>query len=93
MAHRVIRWRGVPGCPNPMALGVGVALAGVALFYESAQFLPAVTVFVLGIHAMVRFYEEPTLRRMFRSDYVVYCERVNRWFPRLRGAEPDDPTT
>jgi len=73
-----------------MAIGVGVALAGVALFYESAQFLLAIAVFMLGIHAMVRFYEEPTLRRTFGSDYVAYCERVNRWLPRLRGAGPGD---
>ena len=33
--YRVVR--------NPMALGVGAALAGVALFYESAQFLLAVS--------------------------------------------------
>lgn len=83
--YRVVR--------NPMAIGVGVALAGVALFYESAQFLLAVAVFMLGIHAMVRFYEEPTLRRTFGAEYVAYCERVNRWLPRLRGAVPGDPST
>ena len=76
--YRVVR--------NPMALGVGVALAGVALFYESGQFLLAVVVFMLGIHAMVRFYEEPTPRRSFGSDYVAYYKRVNRWIPRLWGA-------
>ena len=75
---------------NPMALGVGVALAGVALFYESAQFLLAVVVFMLAIHAMVRFYEEPTLHRAFGSDYAAYRKRVNRWVPRLRGAGPGD---
>ena len=81
--YRVVR--------NPMALGVGIALAGVALFYQSAQFLMAIVVFMLGIHAMVRFYEEPTLRRTFGSDYVAYCERVNRWVPRLRGTGSGDP--
>lgn len=68
-------------------------MAGVALFYESAQFLLAVVVFMLGIHAMVRFYEEPTLRRTFGSDYVAYCERVNRWIPRRRGTVLTDSGT
>lgn len=81
--YRVVR--------NPMAIGVGVALAGVALFYESVQFLLAVAVFMIGIHLMVMLYEEPTLRRTFGSDYVAYSERVNRWLPRLRGAAPGDP--
>lgn len=81
--YRVVR--------NPMAIGVGVALTGVALYYESAQFFLAVVMFMLGIHLMVRFYEEPTLRRTFGSDYVTYCERVNRWVPRLRGGRPGDP--
>ena len=66
---------------NPMAIGVGIALAGVALYYESGQFLLAVAVFMLGIHAMVKFYEEPTLRRTFGSEYVAYCELVHRWIP------------
>ena len=83
--YRVVR--------NPMAIGVGVALAGVALFYESAQFLLAVAVFMLGIHAMVRVYEEPTLRRTFGADYIAYCDRVKRWVPRRRGAAPGAPST
>ena len=75
---------------NPMALGVGTALAGVALFYASGQFFLAVLVFMVGIDAMVRFYEEPTLRRTFGADYVAYCERANRWIPRLP-REPGSP--
>ena len=69
---------------NPMALGVGLALVGVALYYQSGRFFLAVVVFMLGVHAMVRWYEEPTLRRTFGVDYHHYCERVNRWLPRLR---------
>ncbi len=81
--YRVVR--------NPMAIGVGLALLGVAIFYESTQILIAVTFFMLAIHVMVTQYEEPTLRRTFGSDYVAYCERVNRWLPRLRGAGSGDP--
>ncbi len=68
---------------NPMAVGVALALAGAALFYRSAALLGFTALFVLGIHVMVVWYEEPTLRRMFGEEYEVYCRRVRRWWPRL----------
>jgi protein-S-isoprenylcysteine O-methyltransferase Ste14 len=67
---------------NPMAIGVSLALAGAALFYQSAALLGFTAVFLLGIHVMVVWYEEPTLRRMFGEDYEAYCRRVPRWWPR-----------
>ena len=66
-----------------MAIGVGVALAGLAVFYESAQFLLVVGLLMLGIHAMVVLYEEPTLRRTFGDEYNAYYDRVHRWLPGL----------
>jgi protein-S-isoprenylcysteine O-methyltransferase Ste14 len=38
---------------------------------------------VVGVYLFVRLYEEPTLRRMFGSDYEEYCRNVARWVPRL----------
>ena len=38
---------------------------------------------VLGVNLFVRFYEEPTLRRMFGAQYEEYCVNVRRWIPRL----------
>lgn len=67
---------------NPMAIGIGLALLGVGLFYGSVTFLAFAALFMLVIHAMVTLYEEPTLRRTFGADYVAYCEKVNRWLPR-----------
>jgi protein-S-isoprenylcysteine O-methyltransferase Ste14 len=54
---------------NPMYIGAGFALAGAALYYQSA--------------ALLVVYEEPTLRRMFGNDYEEYCARTGRWWPRL----------
>ena len=36
-----------------------------------------------GIDLFVRFYEEPTLRKMFGADYEEYRRHVRRWLPRL----------
>jgi protein-S-isoprenylcysteine O-methyltransferase Ste14 len=38
-------------------------------------------ILAIGYHLFVRFYEEPTLRRMFGEDYVRYCAEVSRWLP------------
>ncbi len=40
---------------------------------------------ILGVHAFVVFYEEPTLRKKFGTSYEEYCRNVRRWWPRLRG--------
>lgn len=66
---------------NPMAIGAGSALVGVALFYESLSFLMFAGLFILAIHAMVVLYEEPTLQRMFDTEYAAYCAKVSRWLP------------
>jgi protein-S-isoprenylcysteine O-methyltransferase Ste14 len=65
-----------------MAIGAGSALVGVALFYESLSFFLFAGLFMLAIHAFVVLYEEPTLRRMFGTEYVAYCAKVSRWLPR-----------
>ena len=50
---------------------------------------PAAYLFGLGgvglsLYAMARA-EEDFLQRKFGADYVAYCQRVNRFLPRLRG--------
>ena len=68
---------------NPMYLGAGLALAAAALFYESVALLAYTGLFLLATHLFVIWYEGPTLRRMFGSDYDAYCRRVSRWWPRF----------
>ena len=67
---------------NPMYLGAGLALAGAALYYQSAALLAYVSVFLLLTHVLVVSYEEPTLRHAFGEDYDAYCREVRRWWPR-----------
>jgi protein-S-isoprenylcysteine O-methyltransferase Ste14 len=66
---------------NPMYIGAGLTLAGVALFYESLSISIYTCMFFLITHLFVVFYEEPTLRRTFGDEYEVYCRRVRRWRP------------
>jgi len=58
---------------NPMYIGAILALLGAALFYESLPILIYAGVFFLATHLFEVFYEEPTLRRTFGSDYETYC--------------------
>jgi protein-S-isoprenylcysteine O-methyltransferase Ste14 len=64
-----------------MYIGAGLALAGAALFYESATLLGYVALFLLITHLFVVLYEEPTLRRTFGPEYEAYRHRVRRWRP------------
>ncbi len=67
---------------NPMYIGAGFALAGAALFYQSFGLLGYMGVLFLVTHLFVAAYEEPTLRRTFGKEYMEYCERTGRWWPR-----------
>ena len=67
---------------NPMYIGAGLAVVGAALFYQSSALLGYVGVLFLVTHLFVVAYEEPTLRRTFGKDYLAYCERTGRWWPR-----------
>lgn len=67
---------------NPMYIGAALALSGAAIFYRSLPLLGYIGVFLLGAHAFVVRYEEPTLARLFGDDYQAYRARVSRWLPR-----------
>jgi len=38
---------------------------------------------VVIVALFVRFYEEPTLRKMFGAEYEEYCRNVRGWLPRM----------
>ncbi|MCI0435525.1 MAG: isoprenylcysteine carboxylmethyltransferase family protein [Gemmatimonadetes bacterium] len=73
---------------NPMYIGAGLVLIGIALFYRSVPVLAYAALFLIGLHLFVRFYEEPTLKRSFGQAYADYCRDVRRWRPRRRRARP-----
>jgi len=71
---------------NPMYLGFFVGWIGLWVVFGRAS-LPVIAgaaAVVLGVVLFVHFYEEPTLRKMFGSEYQEYCRNVRGWLPRLR---------
>ena len=69
---------------NPMYIGAGTALAGAALFYQSAALVAFAAGFLIVTHLFVVFYEEPTLERTFGAQYADYRNAVPRWMPTWR---------
>jgi protein-S-isoprenylcysteine O-methyltransferase Ste14 len=67
---------------NPMYVGAFLMLIGLALCLHSGTVLMFAVVWVLGVHAVVRLYEEPVLRHTFGAPYEDYCRRVPRWLGR-----------
>jgi protein-S-isoprenylcysteine O-methyltransferase Ste14 len=64
---------------NPMYVGVSSMIAGQGIYYGSSSIAVYLLVVVLFFNLFVRFYEEPTLRRLFGEQYTKYCRRVPRW--------------
>jgi protein-S-isoprenylcysteine O-methyltransferase Ste14 len=69
-----------------MYLGFGLVLIGEAIVFPHITTTMLILTVILwaAVSLFVIVYEEPTLRRLFGSDYEVYCRRVHRWIPRLR---------
>lgn len=68
---------------NPMYAGAGLALAGAALYYRSVALLAYLVALAVVTQLLVVFYEEPTLSRLFGSEYADYRSHVHRWLPRI----------
>jgi protein-S-isoprenylcysteine O-methyltransferase Ste14 len=69
---------------NPMYIGVVAVVLGQALLFGN---LPLVSYgFLLwgAFHLFVIWYEEPTLRKSFDSEYQEFSRNVPRWIPRLK---------
>ena len=74
--HRFVR--------NPMYIGVGLIVGGQAWLFHSLPLAVYLAFMLAAAHLFVLFYEEPTLRKMFGTEYEEYCRNVRRWVPRVR---------
>jgi protein-S-isoprenylcysteine O-methyltransferase Ste14 len=69
---------------NPMYVGFFAGWAGLWVVFGRASrgALAVALVAVVAVVLFVKFYEEPTLRKMFGADYEEYCRNVPRWILR-----------
>ena len=70
---------------NPMYLAVTLIILGEALLLRSTGLLLYWAIWFAAVNLVVRFYEEPGLRRRFGASYDHYAHAVGRWVPRFRG--------
>jgi protein-S-isoprenylcysteine O-methyltransferase Ste14 len=68
---------------NPMYVAVVSTVLGQSLIFGSVRLLEYGGLAWLVAHLFVLFYEEPTLRASFGSEYEAFCAEVPRWIPRL----------
>jgi protein-S-isoprenylcysteine O-methyltransferase Ste14 len=71
---------------NPMYVGFFAGWSGLWAVFGRANLaaLTVACVAVVGVALFVQLYEEPTLRKMFGSEYEEYRKNVPRWLPRMR---------
>jgi protein-S-isoprenylcysteine O-methyltransferase Ste14 len=70
---------------NPMYVGFFAGWMGLWIVFGRANRTALVIVLVAAaaVILFVKFYEEPTLRKMFGANYEEYCRNVPRWIPRM----------
>ncbi len=73
---------------NPIYLAVTSLILGQGLLFGSIRLLLYGAAMWAGVHAFVRVYEEPTLRKSFGLEYEEFSANVPRWIPRLRPWRP-----
>lgn len=72
-------------CRNPLYVGNILMLVGVGILSNSIFYLVVlIPLFLLIYHAIV-LAEEKFLRSKFGSSFELYCKKVNRWLPDLKG--------
>jgi protein-S-isoprenylcysteine O-methyltransferase Ste14 len=74
---------------NPMITGVLVFLLAEAMFFRSWPIAVWMFLFFMGNSVYFPLIEEKGLEKRFGDAYVVYCQNVPRWIPRLKPWRPD----
>lgn len=69
---------------NPMYWAVALVMFGEAAVFHSWRLAEWAAGFLVAASLFVLFVEEPSLKKKFGDDYETYCQKVSRWFPRLR---------
>jgi len=70
---------------NPQYVGVVLVVLGEALLTGMVVLFGYAALMAVGYYLFVRYYEEPTLTRLFGEPYARYRQAVPRWLPRRPG--------
>jgi protein-S-isoprenylcysteine O-methyltransferase Ste14 len=71
-------------CRNPLYLGTFLTLIGFSLYLESLTFAAGCILAAIFYLSVTVLAEEATLREKFGQPFIDYCEKVPRFWPRLR---------
>ena len=72
-------------CRNPLYVGNILMLLGVGILANSVVYVAIVIPIFLFVYQAIVLAEENFLRGKFGTGFDVYCSKVNRWFPNLKG--------
>ncbi|MET0394371.1 MAG: isoprenylcysteine carboxylmethyltransferase family protein [Chitinophagaceae bacterium] len=72
-------------CRNPLYVGNILMLLGVGILANSLVYVAIVIPIFLFVYQAIVLAEENFLRGKFGPGYDRYCEKVNRWWPSLKG--------
>jgi protein-S-isoprenylcysteine O-methyltransferase Ste14 len=73
---------------NPQYVGVVLVFLGEALLTGMVVLFGYAALMAIGYYLFVRYYEEPTLGRLFGEPYARYRQAVPRWLPRWPSDQP-----
>jgi protein-S-isoprenylcysteine O-methyltransferase Ste14 len=68
---------------NPMYVAVEITILGQGLIFGNLWLLAYGGLVFLLFHLFVLFYEEPTLKATYGSEYESFCAQVPRWIPHV----------
>jgi protein-S-isoprenylcysteine O-methyltransferase Ste14 len=72
-------------CRNPLYVGNILMLLGVGILANSLVYVAIVIPIFLFVYQAIVLAEENFLRGKFGPGYDLYCGKVNRWWPSLKG--------
>ncbi|WP_310397322.1 isoprenylcysteine carboxylmethyltransferase family protein [Hymenobacter sp.] len=72
-------------CRNPLYVGNILMLAGVGVLSNSVLYTAVFIPLFLFIYQAIVLAEEQFLRAKFGPEFEAYCQRVNRWLPKIQG--------
>ena len=68
---------------NPVYMGTLILFFSVVILFPHILMLICFLFSYSSIELLVRFDEEPHLRKVHGEEYESYCKRVNRFFPKV----------